>query len=171
MQTANKAELFNIEAFKNNVIKHKNTAKKILGVDFGTKKLGLSISDCSFQIAFPHKTLIGNWNNVENLVFVLCKIIDDNNIIGIVMGFPLKPDMTQHNNCKIILALVEQLDKIYQNNKYILLVDERFSTKYVDQTINNGKKNTKKPKFKSSYDDDKVATALLNDILSMLDNK
>ena len=168
METIGLTELFDTTKFKDKIKIHRTKTSRLLGIDYGTKKLGLSTSDCGFQIAFPYKTLIGDWNNVENLVSVLCKIIEDNNIIGIVIGFPLKSDGTQHDNCKTILALVKQLNSVYQEKKPILLVDERFSTRYVNQTINNSKKNTKKVKFKSSYDDDKSATVLLNGVLSVM---
>lgn len=55
---------------------------KFLGIDFGTKRIGLALSDEDGKIAFPNEVL----PNDANLLKEILKICADNSIGGIVIG-------------------------------------------------------------------------------------
>lgn len=55
---------------------------KYLGIDFGTKRIGLAISDNEGKMAFPHKVLLNGKNTLEEIV----EIIKKENINKVVMG-------------------------------------------------------------------------------------
>jgi putative Holliday junction resolvase len=57
-------------------------AGKFLGIDFGTKRVGVSVSDEGHSLAFPKAILENNANLLENL----SKIIKEENIKEIVIG-------------------------------------------------------------------------------------
>ncbi|MFA6269619.1 MAG: Holliday junction resolvase RuvX [Candidatus Paceibacterota bacterium] len=55
---------------------------KYLGVDFGSKRVGLAVSDLNGQMAFPHSVVSNN----KNLLLEIKKIIEKENIDEIVLG-------------------------------------------------------------------------------------
>ena len=78
--------MITIEEFKK---KYTNKVR-LLGLDLGSKKIGVSISDENQSIAIPYKTIIKSTNN--DLVNNLLQIIDENNIKGIIIGNPINMD-------------------------------------------------------------------------------
>lgn len=60
---------------------------RYLGVDFGTKKIGVAISDEKGKIAFPHKTI---QNKSDRFVFAqIQNIANENQVQKIVIGLPI----------------------------------------------------------------------------------
>ena len=64
--------MMNIDDIKN----HINNKSRLIGVDMGSKRIGLSISDENRKIATPLKTI--NYENIQVLVDELEKIINEN---------------------------------------------------------------------------------------------
>ena len=58
-----------------------------LGIDLGSRRVGIALSDNSNIIASPFKTLV--YNNQKDLVNQLGELIDEFNIKTIVLGLPL----------------------------------------------------------------------------------
>ena len=61
---------------------------RCLGLDLGTKTLGLAMSDKSNMIASPYKVLHWDGENYEMLFNDLDSIIKDNCITDLVLGLP-----------------------------------------------------------------------------------
>ena len=76
--------MITIEEFK------KKHSKKVrfIGLDLGSKRIGISICDEKQSIATPFKTI--NKTNTNSLIDDLKKIIKENNIEGIIIGNPVK---------------------------------------------------------------------------------
>ena len=75
-----------IEEFK----KKQSETSRLIGLDLGSKRIGVSICDEKQSIATPFKTLYKT--NNEELISELKKIIEENNIKGIVVGNPINMD-------------------------------------------------------------------------------
>ncbi|HMP67590.1 MAG TPA: Holliday junction resolvase RuvX [Candidatus Paceibacterota bacterium] len=60
----------------------KNRAQKHIGIDYGTKRIGIAISDDNGRIAFPNSVLQNDHKIIENLK----KIITNGNIKKIIIG-------------------------------------------------------------------------------------
>ncbi len=60
---------------------------RALGIDFGTKRVGLALSDRSNMIASPYRTL--NYVSAKDLITQLETIISKNDIKIIVLGLPI----------------------------------------------------------------------------------
>ena len=71
--------MITIEDFK---IKHLNKVR-FIGLDLGSKRIGISICDERQSIATPFKTI--NKTNTNELIDELKIIIKDNNISGITL--------------------------------------------------------------------------------------
>ena len=78
--------MITLEEFKK---KHSDKCR-LLGLDLGSKRIGVSICDDKQLIATPLKTI--NRNSLEDLVDELKLIINENNIKGIIVGNPLNMD-------------------------------------------------------------------------------
>ncbi len=55
---------------------------RLLGIDFGTKRVGLALSDEGGVLAFPKTTLLNN----ENLIQEIQSVVNDYNVAKIVVG-------------------------------------------------------------------------------------
>ena len=75
-----------IEEFKNKITKK----SRLIGLDLGSKRIGIAICDDQQSIAIPFKTLLKN--NFGKLINELKLIIKDNNIKGIIVGNPINMD-------------------------------------------------------------------------------
>ena len=73
---------------------------RLLGIDIGTKRIGLSICDEKRSIATPYKTL--NFLNIRKFIDELKNIIDENNIKALIIGFPLNMDGTKGKSTQSI---------------------------------------------------------------------
>ena len=74
--------MMNIDDIK----KHINNKSRLLGVDMGSIRVGLSISDENRKVATPLKTI--NYENIQVLNDELEKIINENKVHAIVFGNP-----------------------------------------------------------------------------------
>ena len=63
---------------------------RLIGVDMGSKRIGISICDDNRKIATPYETIL--FEDIEILTHKIIKIISENNIKGLVVGLPLNMD-------------------------------------------------------------------------------
>ena len=97
---------------------------RLIGLDLGSKRIGVSICDEKQLIATPLKTI--NKNTLNELIFELKVIIDENNIKGIIIGNPLNMDGSSGRSAQ---SVKDTSQKIQENiNIPICLWDERLST-------------------------------------------
>lgn len=99
---------------------------RCLGLDLGTKTLGLAISDKSNLISSPYKVL--KWDGEDyNLLFNdLDNIIKNENITDLVLGLPKNMNNTMGYAAERSLKFKEALEKRYKMK--VILIDERLST-------------------------------------------
>ena len=97
---------------------------RLIGLDLGSKRIGVSICDEKQLIATPFKTINRTSNN--ELVNELKIIIVENNIKGIIIGNPLNMDGSSGRSAQ---SIKDTSQKIEENiNIPICLWDERLST-------------------------------------------
>ena len=111
---------------------------KYLGIDFGTKKSGVSISDSNKLISFPLETI-----ETKNLLDYIKQISIDENIEIVVIGKPLKLNNEIHDLEEEIVEFIKSL-KNHLPNIQVERIDERFTSKISKQIIIKsgvGKKN------------------------------
>ena len=108
----------------NDIKNHLNNKSRLIGVDMGSKRVGLSISDENRKIATPLKTI--NYKNIQILIHELEKIIDENNVHAIIFGNPKNMDGTEGSSSQSVkdkVKLISEKIKIP-----VFLWDERLST-------------------------------------------
>ena len=104
--------------------KHINNKSRLIGVDMGSKRVGLSISDENRKIATPLKTL--NYENIQILISELEKIANENNVHAIIFGNPKNMDGSEGRSSQSVKDKVKLLSEKIQIP--IFLWDERLST-------------------------------------------
>ncbi len=101
-----------------------NKKCRLIGVDMGSKRIGLSISDENRKIATPFKTI--TYENIQLLITEIDNIINENNISGIIIGNPKNMDGTEGSSSQSVkdkIKLISQKIEIP-----LVLWDERLST-------------------------------------------
>ena len=135
--------ILSIDEFKKNI----TINSRLLGIDHGKKNIGLAICDENKAVATPFKTLIKN--NSESLFKEIDKIIQENEIKGIVIGNPVNMDGSLGRSAQSSLDFAKNLSK--NITIPITLWDERLSsegafkiTKYLNTSVTKQIKNLDK---------------------------
>ena len=97
---------------------------RLLGIDMGSKRIGVSICDENRKIATPYETI--QFTNLNNLISRVKEIILENNIKGIIIGLPLKMDGTEGPSAQSVKDKIKLIGK--EIIIPIVLWDERLST-------------------------------------------
>ena len=101
-----------------------NKNSRLIGLDLGSKRIGVSICDDKRLIATPLKVL--KYSDLSSLINEINEIIKENNIKGIVVGNPINMDGSFGSSSQ------STKDKVINISKKIdlpfCLWDERLST-------------------------------------------
>ena len=97
---------------------------RLIGLDLGSKRIGVSICDEKQLIATPFKTI--NKSTLKELIDELKNIIEENNIKGIVIGNPLNMDGSSGSSVQSVKDTSLNIEKSI--DLPICLWDERLST-------------------------------------------
>ncbi len=118
--------------FKDLKEKYLQTDKRFLGIDYGTKNIGLAISDTSRTIASPYKTLQNKNYNVLFKEFE--EIIKEFDIEVIIIGLPLQMDGQMGDTAQKVELFKKELEKNFPT-KQIFLFDERLTSKIGEKML------------------------------------
>ena len=97
---------------------------RLIGLDLGSKRIGVSICDEKQLIATPFKTI--NRSSAKELIEELKIIIKENDIKGIIVGNPLNMDGTSGSSAQSVKDTSNNIEKSI--DLPICLWDERLST-------------------------------------------
>ncbi|MFA6973897.1 MAG: Holliday junction resolvase RuvX [Parcubacteria group bacterium] len=129
-----------------------NSAKTshILGIDFGTAKIGLALADTETRMAFGFDTI----KNDKNFLAKLEEIITTENVETVVIGIPgyIHANVETHCNASI-RGLAENLKKI---GVYVEYAEEMFTSKMAQANLRE-----KGEKRVSTADDKEAARIIL----------
>ena len=117
----------------NNLRKTVKRGERLLGLDLGSKTIGLAISDSGFMIASPLETIRRKKFTLDALA--LKAIIDERQIGGLVLGLPKNMDGSDgprvQSTRQFAANLLERFDIP------IAFWDERLSTMAVERLLVN----------------------------------
>jgi putative Holliday junction resolvase len=104
---------------------------KILGLDFGEKKIGVAISDEIGMLARPLLTIIVN--NKQLTADQIKKICEENQVQGIVIGLPKTMKGELDSQAEKVFQFVDGLKKVV--NIPIVFEDERLTSRMVEKML------------------------------------
>ena len=99
---------------------------RYLGLDLGTRTLGISMSDITHTIATSYKTIRFNDSDYDSVIVELKNIIDEFNIEKIVLGLPKNMNNSIGDRALTTLEFKDKLEKKF--NIPVIMQDERLST-------------------------------------------
>lgn len=137
---------------------------KYLGLDLGSRTLGISTSDKTGTIATSYKIIRHN-EEYDTLIDEVCNIVKNENINSIVLGFPKNMNNTIGPKGKLSIEFKEKLEK--KLNIPIYLQDERLTTKQAEDVLIAN--NTSRKKRKKVIDA-LAATIILQSFLDRREN-
>ena len=112
--------MLDIEEFKKKLDKK----SRLIGIDPGKKRVGIAISDENKIVATPYKTVIKK--DYSNFLAEIKKIVQENNIKGIIVGNPVNMDGSASPSSQSAKDLALKLSKDVTKN--ITMWDERLSS-------------------------------------------
>ena len=112
--------ILSIDEFKKNI----GINSRLLGIDPGKKNIGIALCDKNKTVATPFKTLIKN--NLKSLLEEINKIIQENEIKGIIIGKAINMDGSLGSSAQSSLDLAKNLSK--NITIPITMWDERLSS-------------------------------------------
>ncbi len=101
-----------------------NQNSRLIGLDLGSKRIGVSICDEKRLVATPYKTI--DVENLSNTINQIKNIISENNIEGIIVGYPINMDGSKGSSSQSVKDKVKKISN--EINLPIVLWDERLST-------------------------------------------
>jgi putative Holliday junction resolvase len=137
---------------------------RIIGIDYGTKRIGLAVTDPLQIFASPLDTVKSDefYQYINN--YLKTEVID-----AFVVGYPVQMNNKPSESVNQINPFIKKLNKTFPG-KLIHLVDERFTSQMAFQTMIDGglKKNDRRDK---SLVDKISASIILQSFLDKRSNK
>ena len=100
--------------------------EKYLGLDLGTKTLGIASCD-SLGIIHPKENFNFENGNYKKAREHLINIIEIENIKNIVIGYPKRLDLTKGDRCESVDRFIDDLLKV-KKDLNVYYIDESFTT-------------------------------------------
>ena len=134
---------------------------KYIGIDYGQKKIGLSVTDDNKVFAFPLETV----KNIDFFDFIF-DFTKENNVEKFIVGKPIRMSGENSEIESEIKKFIKKLEKKFPNIP-IVRFDERFTSKIATKSIlSSGAK--KKLRLKKEIVDKISATIILRDFLEYI---
>ena len=131
---------------QSNLIESLNTSQILVGLDLGTKTLGVAVSDRLKIIASPLLTI--QRKGTKKDILKLQEILKEYEIGGFILGLPLSLDNSENKQTQLVRNFNSEINKFF--NLPTILWDERFSSDVVFKELR--KANMSKTKIKNKLD-------------------
>ena len=135
-----------------------SSEERILGIDFGLKRVGIAITDPLKMFAYPLTTLINDrhfWSNLD-------KIFLEYNITKIVLGYPFKDNGEKSDVAPSIDKFAGEISKRYKID--VEFTDERYTSEIAKKRVLETIPSKKKRRDKKHVDKN-AAAIILQDYL------
>jgi putative Holliday junction resolvase len=103
----------------------------VLGIDFGSRRIGLAISDPEERIAFPAGTLESHGRKAD--VAAIRSLAEERGVRRVVVGLPLHMDGRAGTGAEAARAFAEALAK--ELALPVETLDERWTTREAERTL------------------------------------
>ena len=130
------------------------TSETILGIDLGSVRIGLALSDDLGWMAHPWQTLSRSPSSVEEIA----RLVTEKKVTTIVVGLPRNLNGTYGPAAEHCRAFAQELQK--QTEAKVVLWDERFTTAMASRQLQEAGRNQKQQR---SVIDQAAAQQILQD--------
>ena len=134
---------------------------RYLGIDLGSKTVGLAMSDTTLTIASTYKTIFFKDEDYNSTINEIKDIIKEYNITKIILGLPKNMNNTLGERAEITLKYKELLEK--STDLPVIMFDERLTSVISNSILIEADMSRKKRKKK---EDSIAAQIILQDYLN-----
>lgn len=134
---------------------------RIIGIDYGTKRIGLALTDPMQIFASPLVTI-----KPEDFNNFIEGYLKTEEVDAFVIGYPVQMNNQPSESVRYINPFIKKLKKAFPD-KQLHLVDERFTSQMAFRTMIDGGVKKKDRKDKSMVD--KISASII--LQSFLDNR
>ena len=134
---------------------------RYLGIDLGSKTVGLAMSDTSLTIASSYKTIFFKDEDYNSTINEIKDIIKEYNITKIILGLPKNMNNALGERAEITLKYKELLEK--STDLPVIMFDERLTSVISNSILIEADMSRKKRKKKV---DSIAAQIILQDYLN-----
>ena len=139
---------------QNNLIDGLNTSQILVGLDLGTKTIGIAVSDKLKIIATPLSTI--HRKGTKKDLVAMSDILNEYYIGGFILGLPISLDNSENKQSQLVRDFNINLKAFF--DKPSILWDERFSSDVIFKEMR--KADLSKTKIKSKLDQQSAAYIL-----------
>lgn len=131
-----------------------NEPDRILGIDYGLKRIGLALSDPLRIFAYPFKTLTNDKNTWKELK----KVFAEKNVVKIILGLPLNEGGSKSHVTDQVRKFAKDLEKQFKIE--IIFWDERYTSVMAQEKILESVTKKSKRRDKGLLDQNSAAIIL-----------
>jgi len=131
-----------------------NNETRIMGIDYGEKRIGIALSDPLLTFAYPFITL----QNDSSFLLNLSKIIDEKKIVKVILGLPSERFKSSKELSQKVLKLKSEIET--KNKIEVVLWDEEYSSVIAKEKIMESVTKKSKRKQKELLDRHSAAVIL-----------
>ena len=134
-----------------NIINQRPIGWHLMGLDIGSKMIGVALSEGTHHVATPHKTI--SRKKFSKDLKAIEEIIREYNVGGYVIGYPINMDGSEGRKCQSVRDFAMEFERqlnpalIVGESPWIALWDERLSTatveNFVDEAVDMSKRRAK----------------------------
>lgn len=153
--------------YKNFFEFHTNVATlphRLMGMDVGTKTVGIAISNSNCIVSSPIKTILRKEKLLE--ITDIQQLVTEYSIKSLIIGYPLHMNGDEGERCQYVQTYAEHLIAVL--TLPILLWDERMSTLSAERVLLEGDMSRTKRK---NHIDAVAASVILQSFLDFLQNQ
>lgn len=103
---------------------------RFAGIDYGTARIGLSVSDPDGTLASPLSAISAKRTTLPQQIEAICNALEEYDVTEWVVGLPLNVDGTEGPQAKLTRKFADELAK--QTGQPVHCWDERLSTQQAD---------------------------------------
>lgn len=119
---------------------------RYLGLDLGSKTLGVAISDTTLTIASVLKTIYFDNEDYDSLLNPLKNIVLEEHVSKFILGYPINMDGSIGERAEIALSFKKKLEDYFQLE--VVMMDERLTSVISNQVLIDADLSRKKRKKK-----------------------
>ena len=116
---------------------------RILGIDWGERRVGIALSDESRTIASPHSVVVRSVSLKKDLGRI-AGLVGENGVERVVLGIPMSMDGTRGPAAESVLEIIDKLQGLLDIP--VDTWDERLSTVEAEKVLISGDVSRKKRK-------------------------
>ena len=119
---------------------------RYMGIDYGSKRIGIALCDPLLTFAYSYKTLV----NDKSFLNEIKTIIEEKSVIKVILGLPSE----SYHASKILAEEVRKLKSEFERklSLEVILWDEEFTSVLAEQQVLDSVKSKKKRKDKGLID-------------------